>query len=213
LVLFVHRVVVVATLYEANAVMENWINYLTLVLLSIGLFWLVLSDSRRSIVVAYSVVVIIVFSINVQFWTFGFALSKLITALMAMLILILSPSPSDLQEEMALRTGRLFRAAGLLFFFLMIIFTIDESARFLSLSIDQTLSSLFILVSGFLLIGTAREPFNVIIGLMTMLVGFEIIYGSVEQSLLINGLLAAVFLFIAVIGSYLISSADSTDQQ
>jgi len=41
--------------------MENWINYLTLVLLSIGLFWLVLSDSRRSIVVAYSVVVIIVF--------------------------------------------------------------------------------------------------------------------------------------------------------
>jgi len=73
LVLFVHRVVVVATLYEANAVMENWINYLTLVLLSIGLFWLVLSDSRRSIVVAYSVVVIIVFSINVQFWTFGFA--------------------------------------------------------------------------------------------------------------------------------------------
>lgn len=193
--------------------MENWINYPTLVLLSIGLFWLLLSDSRRSIVIAYSVVVIIVFSINIQFWTFGFALSKLITALMAMLILILSPSPRDQQEEIVLRTGRLFRASGLLFFFLMIIFTIDNSAKFLSLSIDQTLPSLFILVSGFLLIGTARESFNVIIGLMTMFVGFEIIYGSVEQSLLINGLLAAVFLFIAVVGSYLISSTESTDQE
>lgn len=213
MVLFVHRALIIPAAFKASTVMENWINFPTVVLLSIGLFWLLLSDSRRSIVVAYSVVVIVVFSINIQFWTFGFALSKLITALMAMLILILSPSSRDLQEERAMRTGRIFRAAGLVFFMLMIVFTIGDSAKFLSLSIDQTLPALFILVCGFLLIGTAHEPFNVIIGLMTILVGFEIIYGSVEQSLLINGLLAAVFLVIAVVGSYLISSTESTDQQ
>ena len=189
--------------------MDNWINYPTVFLLALGLIWLLLSDSRRAIVIAYAVVVVMVFTINIQFWTFGFALSKLITAIMALLIMILNPSSHELLEGELTRTGRIFRLTGLGFFMLLIIFTINGTSEFLNLSVDQTISALFILVCGFLLLGTSQDTFRVFIGLMTLLIGFEMIYGSVEQSLLINGLLAAVFLFIAVIGAYLTAPAET----
>lgn len=193
--------------------MQNWINYPSIIFLLIGLFWLLLSDSRRSMVIAYAIVVIMVFTISVQFWTFGFALSKLLTALMAMLIIILNPSSGAEIEIESTRTGRIFRATGLGFFLILIGITITPTSAFLNLKIDQTFPALSILLCGFLLLATTQEPFRVIIGLLTMLVGFEIIYGSVEQSLLVNGLLAAVFLFIAMVGAYLTTPSENGDSQ
>lgn len=192
--------------------MQNWVNYPSVVLLAVGLFWLLLSDTRRSMVVAYSIVVILVFTINIQFWTFGFALSKLLTALMAMLIMILNPSAHEPIEIEPPSTGRIFRATGLGFFLLLISFTTAHTSEFLNLKVDQTLPALSMLICGFLLLATTQDPFRVIVGLMTMLAGFEIIYGSVEQSLLINGLLAAVFLFIAMVGVYLTTPRENRDE-
>jgi hypothetical protein len=208
----VHCAFAVSVIGQAGTMMQNWINYPSAVLLAIGLFWLLLSDSRRSIVVAYAIIVILVFTINIQFWTFGFALSKLLTALMAMLIMILNPSASEPMDIERPATGRIFRATGLGFFVLLISFTISQTSEFLNLKVDQTFPALAILVCGFLLLATTQDPFRVIIGLMTMLIGFEIIYGSVEQSLLVNGLLAAVFLFIAMVGVYLTTPKEKGGQ-
>lgn len=193
--------------------MENWFNYISVTVLIIGLFWLQLSDSRRSIIIAYCVVVFMVFSINFQFWTFGFALSKLITAIMAIVLMALAPDPGQQLESRGNRTGRVFRGLGLAFCLLLVIFTLHKSTAYLSLSVDQTLPSLAILFCGFLMLGVSREPFKIIVGLLTILVGFEILYGAIEQSILVNGLLAAVFLLIAVVGSYLITPAQVEDDQ
>lgn len=193
--------------------MENWINYLSVGVLLIGLFWLQLSDSRRSLVIAYSVVVLMVFSINIQFWTFGFALSKLITSIMAIVVMSLAPDYGELLESSGSRTGRVFRSMGLAFCLLLVIFTLNKTTAYLSLTVDQTLPALAILFCGFLMLGISREPFRIIIGLLTILVGFEILYGAIEQSLLVNGLLAAVFLLIAVVGSYLITPPEAEDER
>lgn len=193
--------------------MENWSNYLSVAVLLVGLFWLQLSDSRRSIIIAYCVVVLMVFSINIQFWTFGFALSKLITAIMAIVLMSLAPDTGQHVESRGNLTGRVFRGLGLAFCLLLVIFTLNKSTAILSLSADQTLPALAILFCGFLMLGVSREPFKIIIGLLTILVGFEILYGAIEQSLLVNGLLAAVFLLIAVVGSYLIIPPDVEDDQ
>jgi hypothetical protein len=175
--------------------------------------WLLLADSRRSMAIAYGIMAIMVFSINLQYWTFGFALSKLITVVMAMLIMMLNTFPDNISDIGISQTGRIFRLTGFSFFMLLIIFTVNSTSEFLSLSIDQTLPSLFILVCGFMVLATSQDPFRVIIGLMVTLVGFEIIYGAVEQSLMINGLLAAVFMVIALVGSYLTSSFESKDTE
>lgn len=192
--------------------MDNWINYLSVGVLVVGLFWLQLSDSRRSLIIAYSVVVLMVFSINIQFWTFGFALSKLITSIMAIVVMSLAPDPGQQPESSGGRAGRVFRSMGLAFCLLLVIFTLNKTTAYLSLSVDQTLPALAILFCGFLMLGISREPFRIIIGLLTILVGFEILYGAIEQSLLVNGLLAAVFLLIAVVGSYLITPPEAEDE-
>lgn len=213
MVIPIYRFVAFLAAGEVDLIMQNWINYLSVAILAVSLFWLLLSNTRKSMVIAYVVMVVVVFSINIQFWTFGFALSKMITAIMALLVVILNSTPGEQYDLISTRAGRIFKAAGLVFFILLITFTIKSTSEFLSLSVDQTLPALFVLLCGFLLLGTSQDPFRVIVGLMIILVGFEIIYGAVEQSLLINGLLAAVFMFIAVIGSYLTTPREQKDQE
>jgi len=65
----------------------------------------------------------------------------------------------------------------------------------------------FILIGmGLLQLGFSERQFPVILGLLTTLSGFEILYASIDSSALVAGLLAAANLGIALIGAYLIVS-------
>ena len=65
----------------------------------------------------------------------------------------------------------------------------------------------FILIGmGLLQLGFSEKQFPVILGLLTTLSGFEILYASIDSSALVAGLLAAANLGIALIGAYLIVS-------
>jgi hypothetical protein len=54
-------------------------------------------------------------------------------------------------------------------------------------------------------LGLTTSPLRVILGLLTVLGGFEVIYAALEGSILVAGLLAAITLGLAMIGAYLIS--------
>jgi hypothetical protein len=183
--------------------MTNWINYIAVSALSLLLFGVLLAETKKQVSIAIGGVLLIVFAINIQFWSFGFTLSKLVTGLMSVLILVLSSGDLDVRLEET-RTGRIFRAVILLFGLLLVLFTQQIIVSYLAISVDQSLPALFMLICGLLMLGIFHDPFRIILGLLVFLSGFEIIYGSVEKSLLINGLLAAVTLFIALVGSYLI---------
>jgi hypothetical protein len=63
----------------------------------------------------------------------------------------------------------------------------------------------FILISfGLLQLSLTSHPFRVIIGLLTSLSGFEIIYAAIETSTLVTGLLAGVNLGLALVGAYML---------
>jgi hypothetical protein len=65
----------------------------------------------------------------------------------------------------------------------------------------------FILIGmGLLQLGFSERQFPVILGLLTTLSGFEILYASIDSSALVAGLLAAANLGLALIGAYLIVS-------
>jgi len=68
----------------------------------------------------------------------------------------------------------------------------------------QAIASIFLIGMGLLHLGLDTKPLGVILGLLTILCGFEIIYASVEFSALVEGLLAAVTLALALAGAYLI---------
>jgi len=183
--------------------MNHWLNYIAVGALSLLLFGMMLADTKKQVAIAFIGVLVIVFAINIQFWTFGFALSKLVAGIMSILILVLSSGDLNMTLEET-RTGRIFRTVILLFGIVVVLFTQQKIVNFLVISVDQSMPALFMLICGLLMLGIFHEPFRIILGLLLFLSGFEIIYGSVEKSLLINGLLAAVMLFIALVGAYLI---------
>ena len=70
-----------------------------------------------------------------------------------------------------------------------------------------------LIMMGMLLLGTTSRPFWVILGLLTMFSGFEVLYASVEVSILVAGLLAVVNLGLALVGIYFITNSPGEDSQ
>lgn len=186
--------------------MQNWVNYIFLLIFVAGLFLFVLIDRRGMNLIAFSGIMLLGFVINIQFWPFTFALAKLLTGLMAILILYLTPA--DRAESLfgSSRTGKVFRGVALGLGLIIILFIAPRSTEFLSIPLEQFLASMFMVVAGIIQIGISQNPYREFLGIITLFLGFEIIYGSVERSLLINGMLAAVDLLLAFIGSYLITN-------
>jgi hypothetical protein len=73
-----------------------------------------------------------------------------------------------------------------------------------SITTPATLGSTLLMALGLLQIGITEEPLRVGVGLLTLLSGFEIAYSSIEPSLAVVALLAAVHLGIALVVSYLL---------
>jgi hypothetical protein len=70
----------------------------------------------------------------------------------------------------------------------------------------QAYGGMILIALGLLHLGLTSQPFRVVLGLLTVLSGFEILYAAVESSILITGLLAAVTLGLAMLGAYLITA-------
>lgn len=64
--------------------------------------------------------------------------------------------------------------------------------------------SVTLMAMGILHISLSTEPLNIILGLLTVLTGFEIIYSAIESSILITGLLAITNLALGLAGAYLL---------
>jgi len=194
--------------------MSHWYNYPFILILTAGLFLLLVSDSRKMILIAFGSVLLMAFVVNIQFWPFTFSLSKLVTGTMAIVILHFSPVMTPSQSVLGTgKTGKVFRATALVFGFVLIGFSVSTVSTFLSINPEQILLSLFMMACGFIQLGISQNPYRVFLGLITLFQGFEIIYGSLESSLLINGMLAAVDLLIAFVGSYLITNSLKDEEE
>ncbi len=64
--------------------------------------------------------------------------------------------------------------------------------------------SLLLIGAGVVHLGMTSDTLNVILGLLTMLTGFEILYAAIESSILVAGLLAVTNLGLGITGSYLL---------
>ncbi len=69
--------------------------------------------------------------------------------------------------------------------------------------------SLLLIGMGTIHLGTNSDTLNVILGLLTTLTGFEILYAAIESSILVTGLLAITNLGLGIAGSYLLIAGTS----
>ncbi len=115
-----------------------------------------------------------------------------------------SPMPSAKGEPTPVGIG--FRAAAILLILIPVsgVWGLGVLAT-LPTTTASGLGSLWVMGLGALHVGLSRETEPRIIGLLTLLLGFEMIYISLEPSLALTALLAAVHLGLALVSVYLTS--------
>jgi len=143
-------------------------------------------------------------------WPLGMATAKLITGWMAAGALLMTRlgSPPDLSEESGWPEGRLFRLFAGILVVLAVISSMPVVPAWLpGITPAETFGGLVLIGLGILHLGMTVQPSRVVIGLLTVLAGFEILYSSVENSVLVAALLSALNLALALVGSYLLLQA------
>jgi hypothetical protein len=151
-------------------------------------------------------------------WPWGMAAVKLVTGWMAIAALamtLLSLNPKDENEVQHLPQETSFRlfACGVTALIVLAAAPRIESVM-PGLGLPVIAGSLLPIGMGLLHLGSTSDLLRVITGLLTILTGFETLYAAVESSVLVAGLLAAVNLGLALVGSYLLfnSSMESSAQ-
>jgi hypothetical protein len=71
---------------------------------------------------------------------------------------------------------------------------------------EQVIGGVILIGMSLLHLGFSSQPSNTIVGLLMFFGGFEILYSTIESSILVNGILAIINLSIALVGAYLLLS-------
>ena len=146
-------------------------------------------------------------------WSLPMAAAKLVTGWMAVAVLAMTQLDikNEPVSEISWPEGSLFRAfaAGL------VLITVTSAAQPVnawlpSASLPLVWGGLMLIGMGLLHLGLTVHPLRITQGLLITLAGFEILYASIESSILVTGLLAIITLGLALTGSYLLSLTPST---
>jgi hypothetical protein len=178
------------------------------VLVALTSVYIFISKDWRFSVGALAIQYIGVFILVSISWPMELAAVKMVAGWMAAAILGIAMAyvpEAWSEQERFLRFGTTFRllAAGILS--LAITSLVLHSVEwFPNLSIPIRWGSFFLIGIGLLQLSLTSHPLRVVVGLLTTLSGFEIIYAAVESSTLVTGLLAVVTLGLALVGTYLI---------
>lgn len=135
---------------------------------------------------------------------------KLIVGLMVSMMLYMTLVSSGLIESLSKRihisTGEVFRGTIALLL-VLISFLVTSGLKqsiFPQSSRLLLTASVGLILFGLFQMGTINEPLYLVIGLLTFLSGFELLYASLEFSRVLEALFTAVNLSLAMLGSFLI---------
>lgn len=141
-------------------------------------------------------------------WPLTMSAAKLITGWMAAAALGMTQvnMKQDESSETSWPQGGAFRlfSAGLV---LLAVFAASRSVTgwLPGVGLPNATGALVLISLGLLHLGMTANPLRVTMGLLTVLLGFEILYAAVENSILVAGLLSAITLGLALTGSYLVT--------
>jgi hypothetical protein len=144
----------------------------------------------------------------------GLAVVKLVTGWMAG-ALIGASQPSEELEDATFRNiqGTVFRLAVSLVGLILVIAAAQGLAGWIPAVRPILLGGLVLIVNGLLQLGMTTRPLRVILGLFTVLSGFEILYAAVEQSVLVAGLLSVITLGLAILCAYLMAAPEMEEAE
>jgi hypothetical protein len=182
-------------------------------LLVISTLVLLVSQNWRWSIIALAVQYLALFFLSTLVWPFGLAAVKLVTGWMAGAVLGASqPAPELVEDSSASRSNFFFRLFVALLVWILVYTLAPAVISWIPLPPALVVGSMLLIGMGLIHLGMTTRPLRVLLGLLTTLSGFELVYAAVESSVLVAGLLAAVTLGLALVGAYLLDTL-STDEE
>jgi hypothetical protein len=119
---------------------------------------------------------------------------------------------SEEAEESTWPQGRLFRLFAAAIVVILIVASTPQVETIIpGISRPVIAGGLLLISMGLLHLGLTAEVLRVILGLLTVMAGFELLYATVETSILLAGLLSIVNLGLALAGAYLMTASPSEE--
>ncbi len=194
------------------ALFFSWFAVVVILVTGVGL--LLARDWRWSIILL-AIQYFGMFILTLQHWPLGMASVKVVAGWMSAAILGMTRSglPSQEFDETGIwPRGRLFRlfAAGVILL-IVVAATATVDTIMADAGFAVTGGALLLIGLGLLHLGITSHILRVVIGLMTVLSGFEILYAAVEGSVLVAALLAIINLGLSLVGSYLLIAENAQE--
>ncbi|HSV86782.1 MAG TPA: hypothetical protein VLH85_09410 [Levilinea sp.] len=179
-------VILIAGTATSLMIVRNWRWMIVLLVIQyIGVFWMISS-----------------------IWPVGLAAVKLIVGWMAAAVLGASRSTFEVEDsEFRSVSGRIFRglAAGIVW---VLVFSIAGPMQYwIPAPLPILQGGLMLFGMGLYHLGMTTNPMRVVVGLLTVMAGFEILHASIEASVLLAGLMGVVNLGLSLMGAYTLLSA------
>ena len=191
-----------------------WTAVVLMVITSAGLLFV--RDWRWSILLL-AAQYLGMFILTLQHWPIGMASVKVVAGWMSAAILGMTRSglsnESSVEENLWPR-GRLFHLfAAATVVLIVAVVTPGVDTIMADTGFPVTNGGLLLIGMGLLHLGITARIMHVAIGLMTVLSGFEILYSTVEGSVLVAALLAVINLGLALVGAYLLIASSPPETE
>ena len=189
----------------------NSISIFVVVLLMATSLLIFLTKSWRWKIIFLAVQYLAAFWLVSLLWSLGLAAVKLVVGWMVCAVLGASHHEEDPEPINLTSSGTLFRVIVTLFVWFVVYSIAPKVAEFIPTGMVILWGGLLLTGVSLIQLGMTTEIKASLIGLLTLMSGFEILYATVENSILVTGLLAMINLSLALAGSYLLSSRQMED--
>ncbi len=179
---------------------------------------ILLVSSRRWMTGLLALQYIGVFLLVSVSWPLEIAVVKLVAGWMASAVLFLTyQNLVVLNSEnriAVISPGTTFKGFAAVLIGLSVYSLVPLALRwFLGATSQQILGGVWLLGLGLLQLIFSRDSLRIIIGLLTVVSGFEILYATLEASVLMTGLLAILNIGFAFLGAYLLMASNLEEIQ
>lgn len=186
------------------------LSLLAVVVLVITTLFLLLSQNWRWSIIALAVQYLAVFALVAAVWPVGLAAVKLVAGWMAGAVLGYSePDPELVDDSQSSSSAFIFRFLVAVLVWVLVFTLSPAFVALVPLPSSLVMASILLIGMGLVHLGMTTRPLRVLIGLLTVLSGFELLYAAVENSVMVAGLLAIITLGLALVGAYLLDTLSS----
>lgn len=180
-------------------------SLLTIVLLSASgaaAIMILLSTDWRWTIAGLAIQYLVAFVLISRVWPLGLSAIKLVSGWLTCVLLSMSATPALFREDFfSVRSARFFGLFSTLFILLIVMAVAPGMNAWLPIPYDHLVTGLLLIGMGILQMGFSQNHFRIMLGLMSLFIGFEILYAPLEGSALLAAILAGITLALGLIGS------------